>query len=108
MIKLNKTLFVSTCFVAGMSTSAIAIENQKTMCVSGNQTRIIEVVYSGEQNVPCKVQYTKSEGTKTLWSATNKVGFCENKATEFVVKQEGWGWSCDLVATNDEMKKESE
>ena len=102
MISLNKTLFVTACFVAGVSSSAMAIENQKTMCTHGDQTRVIEVVYTTDNNVPCEVQYTKAEGTKTLWSATNKVGFCENKATAFVEKQKGWGWSCDLVATEED------
>ncbi|MBJ7539099.1 hypothetical protein [Marinomonas transparens] len=106
MIKLNKTLFVSTCLVAAMSTSAIARENRTTLCVHDNQTRIIDIVYSGEGNVPCEVQYTKLGETKTLWSANYKVGYCENKATAFVEKQIGWGWSCDLVA-HDEMKEET-
>lgn len=98
MFSLKKTLLISACFMAGVSTSAIAIENQKTMCTHGNQTRVIEVVYTTDNNVPCSVEYTKAEGTKTLWSAQNKVGYCENKAAEFVSKQVGWGWSCELVS----------
>ncbi|TBR37851.1 hypothetical protein CBF23_013540 [Marinomonas agarivorans] len=102
MISLNKTTLVAACFIAGVSTSAVAIENQKTMCTHGGQSRVIEVVYSTDNNVPCEVQYTKAEGTKTLWSAQNKVGYCENKAAEFVAKQEGWGWSCELVSAKEE------
>jgi len=103
MIKLNKALFVSTCLFAGMSTSAMAIENLTTVCSHGSNIRIVEVVYSGDTNVPCEVQYTKKEGTKTLWSATNSAGFCESKATAFVEKQKGWGWSCETasVATKE-------
>ena len=105
MIKLKKTLLISTCLLVGISTSAIAMENRTTICVHDNQTRIIEIVYAGENNVPCEVQYTKAEGTKTLWRAQNKAGFCENKAAAFVEKQIGWGWSCDLVDTD--MKEET-
>ena len=100
MIKLNKVLFASACLFAGMSTSAMAIENQTTVCSHGKNIRIVEVIYSSENAVPCEVQYTKEEGTKTLWSATNKVGYCESKAEAFVEKQKGWGWSCkDAAAT---------
>ncbi|TEW49832.1 hypothetical protein [Psychromonas algicola] len=103
MITLNKTLFVSACLFAGMSTSAMAIENITTVCSHGSNIRIVEVVYSGENNVPCEVQYTKEEGTKTLWSAANSAGYCESKAAAFVEKQKGWGWSCDTasVATKE-------
>ena len=103
MITLNKTLFVSACLFAGMSTSAMAIDNITTVCSNGSNIRIVEVVYSGENNVPCEVQYTKEEGTKTLWSAANSAGYCESKAEVFVEKQKNWGWSCETasVATTE-------
>ena len=104
MIKLNKALVASTFLVAGMFTSAMAIENQTTVCSHGNNIRIVEVVYSGESNVPCEVQYTKEAGTKTLWSAANKAGFCESKAAAFVEKQKGWGWSCETGTATAETK----
>jgi len=107
VIKLNRTLLVSACLVAVISTSAMARESRKTLCVHDDQTRVVEIVYSGENNVPCEVQYTKLGETKVLWSANNKVGYCENKAAAFVEKQIGWGWSCDLVS-NDAMKSKSE
>ena len=109
MIKSKNIALVVACFAAGMATSAMAIENRTTMCVHGNQTRMIEVVYAGENSVPCSVEYTKAEGTKTLWSAQNKAGYCENKAAEFVQKQIGWGWSCDLVVADAavEVKQEN-
>jgi len=100
MIKSKNITLVAACFAAGIATSAMAIENRTTMCVHGNQTRMIEVVYTSENNVPCSVEYTKAEGTKTLWTAQNKAGYCENQAAAFVEKQIGWGWSCDLVAAD--------
>lgn len=85
--------------IAGISaTSAHAIDNQKTVCSHGNQTRVIEVVYTTEDNVPCEVRYSKEEGSKTLWSANNLAGYCEEKAAGFVEKQQGWGWSCEAAA----------
>jgi hypothetical protein len=86
-------------------TSVQAIENQKTVCTHGGKTRVIEVVYTTEDNLPCEVRYSKEEGSQTLWSATNKVGYCEEKAAAFVEKQIGWGWACEAsinTATIDE------
>lgn len=102
---MKKALIMPVSFLLIMSTSVLAKESRTTICVHDNQTRMIEIVYAGDNNVPCEVQYTKAEGTKTLWSAENKAGFCENKAAAFVEKQIGWGWSCDLVDT--EMKEET-
>jgi hypothetical protein len=98
--------YVLAAIIAGISaTSAQAIENQKTVCSHGNQTRVIEVVYTGEDTLPCEVRYSKEEGSTTLWSANNLAGFCEDKAASFVQKQKAWGWSCELTAatvSNDE------
>lgn len=92
--------FLLATMIAGISaTSAHAIENQKTVCSHGNQTRVIEVVYTSEDTVPCEVRYSKEEGTTTPWSANNLAGYCEEKAAAFVEKQQGWGWSCELAAT---------
>ncbi|WP_394183588.1 hypothetical protein [Marinomonas posidonica] len=104
MTKLHKSFaFVLTFVLAGLATSANAIENRKTLCVHGNENRVIEVVYPEGNRLPCEVQYTKAGNTKTLWNAKNKAGYCENKAAEFVEKQIAWGWSCDLV---EDMKEE--
>lgn len=75
--------------------------DMKTTCSSGEQTRIIEVIYTGEGVVPCEVKYTKAEGTKTLWSASNRAGFCEQKADDFIEKQRGWGWECETEMSDD-------
>lgn len=76
------------------ASQSMAIENIKTVCTHDTQTRIIEVVYEGESEVPCAVQYTKAEGSQTLWNAQNAMGYCEEKAAAFVEKQRGWGWDC--------------
>lgn len=93
---MKKILLVS--FISAISAASVqAIENQKTVCSHGNQTRVIEVVYTGEGTTPCEVRYSKEEGSKTLWSANNLEGFCEDKAAAFVEKQKGWGWSCEAA-----------
>ena len=94
-----KQYLLAGLFAAISATSVQAIENQKTVCSHGNQMRVIEVVYTSEDNVPCEVRYSKEEGTTTPWSANNLAGFCEEKAAAFVAKQQGWGWSCELAAT---------
>jgi hypothetical protein len=86
-------------------TSVQAIENQKTVCTHGGKTRVIEVVYTTEDNLPCEVRYSKEEGSQTPWSALNLAGYCEEKAAALVEKQTGWGWSCEVslnTATIDE------
>ncbi|BFM48713.1 hypothetical protein [Marinomonas sp. THO17] len=99
MTKLHKYFaFALTFVLASLATSANAIDNRKTLCVHADKTRVIEVVYPEGNRLPCEVQYTKGDTTQTLWNAKNKAGYCENKAAEFVEKQIGWGWSCDLVA----------
>lgn len=75
----------------------------KSICTHGNESRVIEVVYSSDGPLPCEVHYTKAEGTQVLWSAQNAMGYCEQKAEEFTEKQRNWGWECettrDAVAT---------
>lgn len=93
-----KKLLLATLFSAISVTSVQAIENQKTVCSHGNQTRVIEVVYTTDAEVPCEVRYSKEEGVTTPWSANNLAGYCEQKAAAFVDKQEAWGWACEAVA----------
>tara|TARA_B100001109_G_scaffold255881_1_gene262030 strand:+ start:10984 stop:11484 length:501 start_codon:yes stop_codon:yes gene_type:complete len=93
-----KTLMLATAVLL----AAPAVQaGMKTTCTHGEQTRIIEVVYTGEGVVPCEVQYTKAEGTQTLWSASNMAGYCEEKAADFVEKQRGWGWECETEMSDD-------
>ena len=93
-------LLLATLFSAISATSVQAIENQKTVCSHGNQTRVIEVVYTTEAEIPCEVRYSKEEGITTPWSANNLAGYCEKKAAAFVDQQEAWGWACEAVANN--------
>ena len=64
------------------------------VCTKNDRTRTIRIVYPSEGPV-CEVTYEKSSGTQTLWSANNDKSDCEDKAIEFVTRQEGWDWSCN-------------
>ena len=98
---MNKFLLV-TLFSAISATSVHAVENQKTVCSHGNQTRVIEVVYTTGDEIPCEVRYSKEDGMTTPWSANNLAGFCEKKAAAFIDKQETWGWACEAAANEPE------
>jgi hypothetical protein len=106
-----KKYLLAGLFAAISATSVQAIENQKTVCSHGSQMRVIEVVYTAEGATPCEVRYSKEEGSKTLWSAANLEGYCEEKATAFIAKQQGWGWSCEAsvnTVTTDEAEVAAE
>jgi len=79
---------------AASANSMLINEVQKTICTYGAQTRVIEVVYLGAEDIPCEVHYTKDTGTNILWTSQNVLGYCEAKAVEFVAKQQSWGWTC--------------
>jgi hypothetical protein len=69
--------------------------NLVSTCTNGDQTRIISVIYDSDDNdTVCEVTYEKSTGVQTLWSANNERDYCQERAAEFVQKQEGWGWTC--------------
>lgn len=99
------SLFAPAMIFAASQT--MAIENIKTVCTHDSQTRVIEVVYEGDTALPCAVQYTKAEGSQTLWNAQNASGYCEEKAAAFVEKQKGWGWDCQSTAASAEETDES-
>ena len=65
------------------------------VCTHDGSVRTIKVTYPNEGPNVCEVTYEKSTGTQTLWSANSDMSYCEDKAIEFVSKQEGWGWQCN-------------
>lgn len=65
------------------------------ICTFGQQGRVISIIYDNQDiKVPCEVRYRKDGQTKTLWHAKGQVGFCEERAEEFVQKHIDWGWRC--------------
>ena len=61
--------------------------------------RRVEIYTEPGVTVPCEVHYfkdTEAPGqSEVLWSAQSQAGYCEQKATEFVARLEGWGWDCN-------------
>ncbi len=70
-----------------------------TVCTSGGNTRKVELISaSAETKVLCEVHYKKETEQpghdQVLWSANNDLGFCHAKASAFVDKLTGMGWTC--------------
>lgn len=94
--------------VSVIGSSAIAAENQATICKHGEKVRKIEVVYPEGTEAPCEVQYTKDTGTQVLWNAKTEMGYCEEKAAAFIEKQRGWGWQCEAVEQVESQETETQ
>ena len=75
-------------------------------CRHDNDVREIIIQRDTDQPVPCSIVYKKlTEGVEdqVLWTANNDASFCEQKAREFVAKQESWGWTCvETIQQNNE------
>lgn len=82
-------------FGLSLLSAGYALADTTTVCTNGGDQRSVSVVYSNAgSQVPCEVQYSKSSGTQTLWRYQNEAGVCESKASEFVAKLQGWGFTC--------------
>lgn len=70
-------------------------ESGVTMCTGGGEERKIEIIYETPgSKIPCKVDYTKSSGTTTLWQAANEEGYCESKVQGLIEKLTASGFEC--------------
>ena len=86
---------VETAAMIEAEVAASGTGNLVSTCNYGDQVRIITVVYDNEATgKACEVNYEKSTGVQTLWSANTDKDYCMDQAEEFVKKQEGWGWVC--------------
>jgi len=86
---------VETAATIEAEVAASGTGNLVSTCNYDGQVRIITVVYDNEATgKACEVNYEKSTGVQTLWSANTDRDYCMDKAVEFVNKQEGWGWDC--------------
>jgi hypothetical protein len=73
-------------------------DNKVSVCKNGENVRTITLVYNDESSEnTCQVDYEKSSGVQTLWTAITDKDYCLEKAEEFVTKQEGWGWNCSAL-----------
>jgi hypothetical protein len=78
--------------------SAGGSDNKVSVCKNGEHVRTITLVYNDEssENI-CQVDYEKSSGVQTLWTAITDKDYCLEQAEAFVQKQEGWGWTCSAL-----------
>jgi len=89
---------------------AMAQDSGKYQCTYGDMQRRVEIAHEPGVEVPCSVRYFKDTEMpgeqQELWSAENDPTYCQEKATAFVTKLEGWGWDCgtqiDAVMETDE------
>ena len=83
----------------GGSSNKLSDAALKYECKNGNNLRRLEIKFDdAATKVPCKVEYTKETEnpgvTQTLWNANADFNYCEEKASGFVTKLEGMGWTC--------------
>ena len=94
-MKIRQALLLFT-----LAAPAVALSQDagKYQCTHGDLVRRVEIYTDPGVTVPCEVHYfkdTEAPGeSEVLWSAQAQEGYCEQKATEFVAKLEGWGWAC--------------
>lgn len=88
---------------------AVAQSNQGHECTMGDLVRRVVVETEGSAPVPCEVAYykdTEAPGEReALWNAQNDAGFCSARATEFVSRLEGLGWTCAAAGTETEVSR---
>jgi hypothetical protein len=85
-------------FLLVLSGLASEVSADSWTCEQAGLTRKVVVYYPlAPALLPCEVFYAKpDENTmpRSLWKATNKEGYCEQKAEEFIEKLGSWGWHC--------------
>jgi hypothetical protein len=75
------------------------------VCTMDTSQRRVEILRETGVQVPCEVHYykdTEAPGEQqVLWRAQTQVGYCEEKAGEFVTKLQEWGWNCSAGQAPD-------
>ena len=89
-IALLSPIVVSLSLAAG-----VAHADETTVCKAGDLQRIITVT---SDDKGCQVNYTKGDTTTKLWYSSH-MEYCTARATEFIEKQKGWGFTCTTENT---------
>ncbi len=87
----------------GLIPLSFAKSADTTVCTKGELRRQIAVHYPTEQPLPCEVHYQKGAHVEILWRAQITAGYCQQQAYHFILKQQQWGWQCQVQVPNDEM-----
>jgi hypothetical protein len=73
---------------------------QEFYCTQGSVTRRVSIITTPvsdrQPRGSCRVDYTKDNVTKTLWSSSTGQAYCIKKATAFVTKLAEEHYSCSL------------
>jgi len=105
---MKKTLLLIPAAVLAFSPLASIADSWS--CRHTNNVREIHIERGTTGAVPCQVVYKKlTEGVEDqiLWRAENDAEYCEQKANDFVAKQEGWGWTCVETIADKSSEAES-
>ena len=84
-------------FVLAVLLLPTTVTAESWICEHGNLVREINVERSGNQPVPCSVNYNKEsegKGSSVLWTAQADGNYCDAKANGLAEKLNGLGWSC--------------
>ena len=102
---MKSSIYNTSAFLFCALTVSSAANADAWSCSHIDLVREVLIEYPEGDVLPCNVVYKKAiEGftDQVLWSASNEQGYCEQKAREFVVKLESWGWDC-IEAGNAEV-----
>lgn len=77
-----------------LASLALAAEQERTLCESGEVWHSIQVVYPQGWSLPCEVHFATPEENRVVWNARTAEGFCERKAREIVQRRKDAGWQC--------------
>ncbi len=77
-----------------LASFALAAEQERTLCESGEVWHSIQVVYPQGWSLPCEVHFATPEEKRVVWNARTAEGFCERKAQEIVQRRMDAGWRC--------------
>lgn len=69
-------------------------------CRLDGETRAITLTFLNDADtLPCEIRAVKNSKTvETLWRAENDLAFCRRQFSQFRVKQENIGWSCETTS----------
>ncbi len=94
-----KQLLLCGLFITlGSSVQAQESIGERYQCKGPDTRQIFVRYFNSPAKVPCEVVYEKPQETKSLWNARHEVGYCEAKAAAFVVKHQGWGYTCQKIS----------
>jgi hypothetical protein len=95
-------------FVSSPVVNAQAQAHEEFICTFGSDKRVVSLVKTNPVREPkaCRVDYTRSGRTTTVWTSKTGYAYCAAKAASLVTKLAEGHYSCkpQSVGTPDESK----